>query len=562
MSENTKIKEEIRRLEQYKKSKAKCVGIAIEHLDLFSGIGGFYYGIRNALDEINQNSEHQTPFQLNTTHVEIKPTAIQFIKNNIDQKFDGCNIKKLNLTENDGYEIDILTAGFPCQPFSIAGNKGGFNDKHGRGNMFFYIVDILKLKRPPLFILENVENLLHHDNGNTMKTICQLLSEIDYQFDYHVFNALDFGLPQNRKRVFIFGIDKKLRIPLAKVASTFYKIKEHWQYTQYKPTYFDNIIEDNAINEVNLTYNNKNIQFQKDIKEYLINNGLTIFDLIGKNMNDKRGGNNNIHSWQLSLPAKLKLQVKDANLIEKYYQYYSEFLNFILLSCRKKNNDEYKTGRPDHIPLTLSIIEQEINKYKTDHDDLSSNIRNLNILKDFQQEIDINTEDTVKILLKMGYLTKHQIKQDEKTKKLSWEKCNCKCNRNRNQDNQCQDKSQISELPYQFGYTVNGGRLSFVYNQFIGANKYCVLKTLTATDASKIGIIEKQFVDINPKNLPIPFIRPMTDKEMLGSLGFPINKFQISFDNITQAQRYDLIGNSIAVPIATWIANQLLLLIT
>lgn len=541
MSDNTQIQEKLRKLKQHKKSRRKIK--ALEHLDLFSGIGGFYYGIRNALEKINQNSDH--PIQLNTKHVEIKPTAIQFIKNNIDQKFDGYDIEKLNLTENDGYEIDILTAGFPCQPFSIAGNKGGFDDKYGRGNMFFHIVDIIKLKRPPLFILENVENLLHHDNGNTMKTICQLLNEIDYQFDYHVFNALDFGLPQNRKRVFIFGIDKKRRIPLAKVASTFYKIKEHWQYTQYKPAYFDSIIENNAINEINLTYNNKNIQFQKDIKEYLINNGLTVFDLIGKNMNDKRGGNNNIHSWELSLPEKLKSQVKDENLIETYYQYYSKFLNFVLLSCRKKTNDEYKTGRPDHIPLTLPIIERELNKF---NDDSSLNLSSMSI-KDFQQELDINIEDTVKILLEMGYLTKHQIKQDEKTKKLSWEKC---------QGNQVRSY----ELPYKFGYTVNGGRLSFVYNQFIGANKYCVLKTLTATDASKIGIIEKQFVDINPKNLPIPFIRPMTDKEMLGSLGFPIDKFEISFDNIAQAQRYDLIGNSIAVPIATWIAHQLLLLIT
>lgn len=98
--------------------------------------------------------------------------------------------------------FDILTAGFPCQSFSIAGQKRGFDDE--RGNLFFEITRILKDKRPRCFLLENVKNLLSHDSGKTFQRILKELADIGYILQWQVFNTKDY-LPQNRERVFIVG---------------------------------------------------------------------------------------------------------------------------------------------------------------------------------------------------------------------------------------------------------------------------------------------------------------------------------------------------------------------
>lgn len=98
---------------------------------------------------------------------------------------------------------DLLVGGFPCQAFSIAGKRKGFDDT--RGTLFFEIARILKAKHPRLFILENVKGLLSHDNGNTFKTIISTLDELGYDLQWQVLNSKNFGVPQNRERVFIIG---------------------------------------------------------------------------------------------------------------------------------------------------------------------------------------------------------------------------------------------------------------------------------------------------------------------------------------------------------------------
>jgi len=111
-----------------------------------------------------------------------------------------------SLTEVQAEDIpdhDILVGGFPCQSFSIAGKRGGFDDT--RGTLFFDIARILKAKSPRLFILENVKGLLSHDNGNTFKTIIATLTELGYDLQWQVLNSKNFGVPQNRERVFIIG---------------------------------------------------------------------------------------------------------------------------------------------------------------------------------------------------------------------------------------------------------------------------------------------------------------------------------------------------------------------
>jgi len=99
-----------------------------------------------------------------------------------------------------------LLAGFPCQAFSIAGYRHGFEDKKGRGNLFFDILSILESKRPGAFLLENVKNLKTHDNGRTYQTICSHLTNIGYGIKTQVLNAKDYGLHQNRERIYIIGV--------------------------------------------------------------------------------------------------------------------------------------------------------------------------------------------------------------------------------------------------------------------------------------------------------------------------------------------------------------------
>ena len=112
---------------------------------------------------------------------------------------------------------NVLLAGFPCQPFSIIGDLKGFEDT--RGTLFFEICRILDSKRPDVFILENVKQLKGHNRGNTLRVILQSLEELGYFADYRVLNALDFGLPQKRERIWIVGFKRKnfLQWPIGEV---------------------------------------------------------------------------------------------------------------------------------------------------------------------------------------------------------------------------------------------------------------------------------------------------------------------------------------------------------
>lgn len=132
---------------------------------------------------------------------EINKYAIQIYQSKFPEHKNYGDITKIN--EKELPDFDLFVGGFPCQAFSIAGKRGGFDDT--RGTLFFDCARILKEKQPRNFILENVKGLLSHDNGRTFKTIINTLTELGYCVEWQVLNAKNFGVPQNRERVFIVG---------------------------------------------------------------------------------------------------------------------------------------------------------------------------------------------------------------------------------------------------------------------------------------------------------------------------------------------------------------------
>lgn len=116
------------------------------------------------------------------------------------------DVKDLNDTEIEKLpKFDILLGGFPCQPFSIAGYRKGFNDK-GRGNLFFKIAEILETRKPKAILLENVKNLKNHDGGKTYGIIKETLEKLGYHIKEQVLNSMEYGnVPQNRERIYIAG---------------------------------------------------------------------------------------------------------------------------------------------------------------------------------------------------------------------------------------------------------------------------------------------------------------------------------------------------------------------
>lgn len=173
----------------------------IKIIDLFAGIGGFHLAFNNLGAKCVFASEWDDPARKTYRDNFYKTDPELFNSNN----FAG-DITKVN--EKAIPDFDVLCAGFPCQPFSQAGFKKGFNET--RGTLFFDIVRIIKEKQPQAFFLENVRHLLKHDNGKTFETIKKVIEEdLGYSFHYKIVKASDFGLPQHRPRLFMVGFKDK-----------------------------------------------------------------------------------------------------------------------------------------------------------------------------------------------------------------------------------------------------------------------------------------------------------------------------------------------------------------
>ncbi|MCI9598144.1 MAG: DNA (cytosine-5-)-methyltransferase [Firmicutes bacterium] len=174
----------------------------LKYIDLFCGIGGFRYASERAYNNLGILGEC-------VFSSDIDKYAQDAYEANFGERPVG-DITKVN--EKEIPDFDILFAGFPCQSFSICGLLKGFEDK-ARGTLFFDIARILKEKKPQAFVLENVKNLVGHDRGKTLQTILEILrDELGYHVDFHLLNALDFGLPQKRERVIIVGSKKPFKM--------------------------------------------------------------------------------------------------------------------------------------------------------------------------------------------------------------------------------------------------------------------------------------------------------------------------------------------------------------
>jgi len=273
-------------------------------VDLFAGIGGTRIGFEQACKDLGFRSSC-------VFSSEIKPHAVETYLANFGEEEVAGDITEIEPRSVPDH--DFLLAGFPCQPFSSAGKRKGFLDE--RGGLFFQISEILKAKRPKGFLLENVEGLKSHNGGETLRIILGKLLDLGYQVSHNVLDASDFDVPQQRKRIYIVGHQKN-KVDLA--------------FSDRKRAYIGDVLEDVPFTQSG---------FSKKLLEHY-----DYRELYGKSIKDKRGGKNNIHSWDIEIKGAISARQK-------------ELLNEILKKRRYKKWAEQKgIDWMDGMPLTFDEI--------------------------------------------------------------------------------------------------------------------------------------------------------------------------------------------------------------
>lgn len=359
----------------------------IKFIDLFAGIGGIRKGFELACQE--KGLKTKCVFTS-----EIKPHAIEILsQNHPNEKIHG------DITQVEAGDIpdfDYLLAGFPCQAFSMAGKRLGFADT--RGTLFFDVARILREKQPKGFVLENVEGLVNHDGGKTLKVILNTLDELGYHVSWKVLNAREFGVPQDRKRIYIVGSlsDAPDLEGFESTHRPLEEVLEHGLPCEHSK-FIDNLLKHYSVQE-----------------------------LPGKSIKDKRGGRDNIHSWDLEMKGKVTKKQR-------------ALLNKMMTERRKKQwAEQYGIDWMDGMPLTIDMI-------RTFYDDPKL----MDMLED---------------LVKKKYLVKEHPKQ-----KLP--------DGTREQD---------ENLP--LGYNIVAGKMSFQVNKILDPGSHA--PTLVAMDMQHLYVVD------------------------------------------------------------------------
>lgn len=366
-------------------------------IDLFAGLGGIRLGFQQAMEELGLETEC-------VFASEIKPYAIQAYQGYYGEEEIYGDITLVD-TDKDIPDFDYLLAGFPCQPFSSAGNRHGFADT--RGTLFFEIERILqdkiRAKHPARgFLLENVEGLMNHDNGNTLNTIITHLERLGYEVSCNLLDSKEFGLPQSRKRVYIVGtLDKKINL----------------EGFEQREAVLGDILQHGLPT------------IDTEFTRHLFAN-YTAQEVVGKSIKDKRGGKNNIHSWDIDLKGATSPEEK-------------ELLNRLLLERRKKHwADVIGIKWMDGMPLS----EEQI--------------------RTFYDVPDLH--DILEHLTDMGYLVfehpKKQVKDEKGTVK------------------------RIPDETKERGYNIVAGKLSFEFSKILDPDD--IAPTLVAMDVAKLGVVD------------------------------------------------------------------------
>ncbi len=371
----------------------------VKIIDLFAGIGGLRLGF--------EESFKHAGFQVNCVMTsEIKPHALKVLEHNFSHDYFVGDITKVR-SENIP-DFDFLLGGFPCQPFSAGGKRLGFVDT--RGTLFFEIERILEAKKPFGFILENVEGLVKHDLddkrspvGRTLRIILEKLKALGYHVSWKTLDSSMFGLPQARKRVFIVGtLDEKIHLDNFEVKRK--KLKQ---------------ILDQGLPPMKTKFTD------------LLLNHFNIEDLYGKSIKDKRGGGDNIHSWDIELKGPVSEEQ-------------SILLNKLFKARRKKQwAEQIGIQWMDGMPLTLAQI-------KTFHD-----------APDTQEMLDD--------LVKKGYLKFEYPKSLVHEETLFGAK-----------------KYRLENKTLKPGYNIVSGKLSFEINKVLDPNG--IAPTLVATDMARLVV--------------------------------------------------------------------------
>jgi len=323
----------------------------IKYVDLFAGIGGFRYGI-----QAFQAAHPQFVFEC-VKSADIKKDAIQTYNLNFNEQNQSCDVRTLK----DLPHFDLLCGGFPCQPFSSAGKQRGLKDE-GRGDLIYEVIRICKESKPEYILLENVSNIENIEKGEVLKSIVKEFQTIGYSVTCVPVNSSQVGLAQDRKRIFIVGC--RSREPQIKL-------------NQYQSVSIKDILDlDDQKTTLPEGFLNKLLSLPKE-------------QLIGKSIKDKRGGDSNIHSWEIDFHGTTSERQKT-------------LMNRLLLERRKKKwAAEKKIKWMDGIPLSLEDI-QTFLKYEGLQEDLEDLVSKKYLVKEYPKDI-VNGKRVPNEKLAIGY---------------------------------------------------------------------------------------------------------------------------------------------------------------